>query len=59
MAARVLQQCVRSLARPSVRLFSGNLTVRAVVAPTAAAVRPLSYVAGSRRSRWLGQNPVS
>ncbi|KAG8007133.1 Acyl carrier protein [Nibea albiflora] len=33
MAARVLQQCVRSLARPSLRLSSANLAVRAAAAP--------------------------
>lgn len=59
MAARVLQQCVRSLARPSLRLCSGNLSVRAAVAPVATIHRPLSFAADSRRTRWLGQSPVS
>ncbi|XP_023145516.1 NADH:ubiquinone oxidoreductase subunit AB1b [Amphiprion ocellaris] len=56
MAARVLQQCVRSFARPSLRLCSGNLAVRAAAAPTAALHRPLSFAADSRRTRWLGQS---
>ncbi len=59
MAARVLQQCVRSLARPSLRLSSGSLAVRAAAAPAAAVHRPLSFAADSRRTRWLGQSRVS
>lgn len=58
MAARVLQQCVRSLARPALRLSSGNLAVRAAVAPAAALHRPLSLAADSRRTRWLGQSRI-
>ncbi|XP_075880022.1 NADH:ubiquinone oxidoreductase subunit AB1b [Nelusetta ayraudi] len=57
MAARVLQQCVRSFARPSLRLSSCSLAVRAA-APAAAMPRPLSFAADSRRTRWLGQNRV-
>ncbi|XP_040918580.1 NADH:ubiquinone oxidoreductase subunit AB1b [Toxotes jaculatrix] len=59
MAARVLQQCVRSLARPSLRLCSGNLAVRAAAAPAAAIHRPLSFAADSRRTRWLEQSRIS
>ncbi|XP_040011597.1 NADH:ubiquinone oxidoreductase subunit AB1b [Xiphias gladius] len=59
MAARVLQQCVRSLARPSLRLCSGNLAVRAAAAPAVAIHRPLSFAADSQRTRWLGQSRVS
>ncbi|KAL7379297.1 hypothetical protein ABVT39_025654 [Epinephelus coioides] len=58
MAARVLQQCVRTLARPSLRLSSGNLALRAAAAPAAAVHRPLSFAADSRRTRWLGQSPI-
>ncbi|KAM8844776.1 NADH:ubiquinone oxidoreductase subunit AB1b [Spinachia spinachia] len=58
MAARVLQQCVRTLARPSLRLPSGNMAVRAAVAPSAAVHRPLSSAADSRRTRWLIQSRV-
>ncbi|KAK9534661.1 NADH:ubiquinone oxidoreductase subunit AB1b [Anarhichas minor] len=53
MAARVLQQCVRTLARPSLRLSTGSLAVRAAVAPSAFVHRPLSFSADSRRTRWL------
>ncbi|XP_028267137.1 NADH:ubiquinone oxidoreductase subunit AB1b [Parambassis ranga] len=56
MAARVLQQCVRSFARPTLRLCSSNLVVRAAAAPSAALHRPLSSVADTGRTRWLGQN---
>lgn len=59
MAARVLQQCVRSLARPSLRLLSGNLAVRAAAGPAVAIHRPLSSAADSRRTRWLVQSRVS
>ena len=59
MAARVLQQCVRTLARPSLRLSSGSLAVRAAAAPAAAIHRPLSFAADSRRTRWVGQRRVS
>ncbi|XP_026181029.1 NADH:ubiquinone oxidoreductase subunit AB1b [Mastacembelus armatus] len=59
MAARVLQQCVRSLARPSLKLYPGNLAVRNAAVSVAALHRPLSFAAGSRRTRWLGQNPIS
>ncbi|KAM9843754.1 NADH:ubiquinone oxidoreductase subunit AB1b [Aulostomus maculatus] len=59
MASRVLQQCVRSFVRPSLRLFSGNLAVRIAAAPTTATLRHLSVAADSRRSRWLGQNRIS
>ncbi|XP_076607672.1 acyl carrier protein, mitochondrial-like [Chaetodon auriga] len=58
MAARVLQHCVRSLARPSLRLTSGNLAVRAAAVPAAAIHRPLSFAADSRRTRWLGQSQI-
>ncbi|KAM8824494.1 NADH:ubiquinone oxidoreductase subunit AB1b [Synchiropus picturatus] len=57
MAARVLQQCVRSLARPSLRLLPAQVAPRAV-APAAAALRPLSSAADSRRTRWLSRSPV-
>ncbi|XP_077590014.1 NADH:ubiquinone oxidoreductase subunit AB1b [Stigmatopora nigra] len=59
MASRVLHQCVRSLARPSLRLLCANLTVRAAPVPTAAALRPISFAAASRRTRWLTQNSIS
>ncbi|XP_008328352.1 NADH:ubiquinone oxidoreductase subunit AB1b [Cynoglossus semilaevis] len=60
MAARVLLQCARSLARPSLRLSSGSLATRAAVAaPTAALRRPVSFAADSRRTRWLVQSRVS
>ncbi|KAA8584890.1 hypothetical protein FQN60_003584, partial [Etheostoma spectabile] len=52
MAARVLQQCVRTLARPSLRLSSGNVAFRAAVH------RPLSFAADSRRTRWVGQSRI-
>ncbi|KAM9779622.1 NADH:ubiquinone oxidoreductase subunit AB1b [Neosynchiropus ocellatus] len=58
MAARVLQQCVRSLARPSLRLLPANVTPGAA-APAAAALRHLSFAADSRRTRCLTQSPVS
>ncbi|XP_059203850.1 NADH:ubiquinone oxidoreductase subunit AB1b [Centropristis striata] len=58
MAARVLQQCVRTLARPSLRLSSGSLTVRAAVAPAVSLHRLLSFAADSRRTRWLGQSGI-
>ncbi|XP_068435394.1 NADH:ubiquinone oxidoreductase subunit AB1b [Clinocottus analis] len=58
MAARVLQQCVRTLARPSLRLSSANLVARASVAPSAAPHRPVSFAADSRRTRWLGLRPI-
>uniref|UniRef100_A0A3Q0SB49 Acyl carrier protein n=1 Tax=Amphilophus citrinellus TaxID=61819 RepID=A0A3Q0SB49_AMPCI len=59
MAARVLQQCVRSFARPSLRLCSSNLAVRAAAAPATAVHRPLSFAADSRRTRWLGQSRMT
>ncbi|KAG7239494.1 hypothetical protein INR49_028965 [Caranx melampygus] len=59
MAARVLQQCVRSLARPSLRLCSGNPAVRAAAVPATALHRPLSFAADSRRTRWLEQSRIS
>ncbi|KAM7372242.1 hypothetical protein PAMP_009423 [Pampus punctatissimus] len=59
MAARVLEQCVRSLARPSLRLLSGNLAVRVVAGPAVAIHRPLSSAVDSRRTRWFAQSRVS
>ncbi|TNM97251.1 hypothetical protein fugu_015407 [Takifugu bimaculatus] len=56
MASRILQQCVRSIGRPSLKLSSCNLVVRAAVAPVAAIHRPLSVAVDSRRTRWLGQS---
>ncbi|KAM9393831.1 NADH:ubiquinone oxidoreductase subunit AB1b isoform 2-T2 [Pholidichthys leucotaenia] len=59
MAARVLLQCVRSFARPSLRLCSSNPALRAAVPSAAAAVhRPLSFAADSRRTRWAGQRRI-
>ncbi|XP_074553064.1 NADH:ubiquinone oxidoreductase subunit AB1b [Halichoeres trimaculatus] len=58
MASRVLLQCVRALSRPSLRLSSSSLAVRAAVAPSAALHRPLSFAADKRRTRWLGQSPI-
>ncbi|XP_061761880.1 NADH:ubiquinone oxidoreductase subunit AB1b [Nerophis ophidion] len=49
MASLVLRQCVRS----SLRLLAANVTMRA------AAVRPLSLAADSRRTRLLGQSQFS
>ncbi|XP_056262580.1 acyl carrier protein, mitochondrial-like [Pseudoliparis swirei] len=57
MAARVLQQCVRTLARPSLRLSAANLAAPSA-APSAAPHRPVSFAADSRRTRWLGLSPV-
>ncbi|XP_029997314.1 acyl carrier protein, mitochondrial [Sphaeramia orbicularis] len=59
MAARVLVQCVRSLARPSLRLSCGNLAVRATAVPTTTTHRPLSFAADNRNTRWLGQSRIS
>ncbi|PWA33224.1 hypothetical protein CCH79_00013635 [Gambusia affinis] len=59
MAARVLQQCVRSLGRPSLRLCPVNLALRAAVAPAVTVHRPFSFAADSRRTRWLGQSRIS
>ncbi|XP_038136213.1 NADH:ubiquinone oxidoreductase subunit AB1b [Cyprinodon tularosa] len=59
MAARVLQQCVRSLARPSLRLCPVNLALRPTVAPTVTVHRLLSFAADSRRTRWLEQSRIS
>uniref|UniRef100_A0A3B5QPV9 Acyl carrier protein n=2 Tax=Xiphophorus TaxID=8082 RepID=A0A3B5QPV9_XIPMA len=59
MAARVLQQCVRSLGRPSLRLCPVNLALRAAVAPAVPVHRPFSSAADSRRTRWLGQSRIS
>ncbi|XP_077395863.1 NADH:ubiquinone oxidoreductase subunit AB1b [Festucalex cinctus] len=58
MASRALHQCVHSLARPSLRLLSGNLAVRAAPVLVAAALRPLSFAAASRRTRWLSQSSI-
>ncbi|KAM6904651.1 NADH:ubiquinone oxidoreductase subunit AB1b [Xenentodon cancila] len=59
MATRVLQQCVRSLARPSLRLCSANFAVRAAAAPAAAIHRPVSFAADSRRTRLPVQSRIS
>ncbi|XP_019719994.1 NADH:ubiquinone oxidoreductase subunit AB1b [Hippocampus comes] len=59
MASRVLHQCVRSLGRPSLRLLSTNLAVRVAPVSAAAALRPLSFTAASRKTRWLGQSSIS
>ncbi|XP_061567870.1 NADH:ubiquinone oxidoreductase subunit AB1b [Cololabis saira] len=58
MAARVLQQCVRSLARPSLRLSSATLAVRAA-APAAAPRRPFSFALDSRRTRPAAPSRIS
>ncbi|XP_068606257.1 NADH:ubiquinone oxidoreductase subunit AB1b [Brachionichthys hirsutus] len=58
MAARVLQQCVRFLARPSLRPSSRNLAARAFAPSGSAALRPISSAAASRKTRWLGQSPI-
>ncbi|XP_028311060.1 NADH:ubiquinone oxidoreductase subunit AB1b [Gouania willdenowi] len=57
MAARVLQQCVRSFTRPSLRLCTGNLALRASAAPLAAIHRPLSLFVDSRRTRKVALSP--
>ncbi|XP_075995871.1 NADH:ubiquinone oxidoreductase subunit AB1b [Genypterus blacodes] len=54
MAARVLQQCVRSLARPSAALPA----LRAAVSAPAAAHRSLCFLPDRRRTRWLGQQRI-
>ncbi|KAK2833647.1 hypothetical protein Q5P01_017536 [Channa striata] len=59
MATRVLLQCVRSVARPSLRLCTGSLAVRAAAAPAPGLLRPLSSAADSRRTRLLGQSRIS
>ncbi|CAJ1076434.1 NADH:ubiquinone oxidoreductase subunit AB1b [Xyrichtys novacula] len=58
MASRALLQCVRSLARPSLRLSSFTLAVRPAVAPAAVIHRPLSFAVDSRRTRRIGQSPI-
>uniref|UniRef100_A0A1A8G9L4 Acyl carrier protein n=1 Tax=Nothobranchius korthausae TaxID=1143690 RepID=A0A1A8G9L4_9TELE len=58
MAARVLLQCVRSFARPSLRLCSGNLAVRAAVIPAVSTHRPLSLAADRQRTRWFVRSPI-
>ncbi|XP_005943661.1 acyl carrier protein, mitochondrial [Haplochromis burtoni] len=58
MAARVLQQCVRSFARPSLRLCSSNLPLRVTAVHAVAVHRPLSFAADSRRTRWLVQSRI-
>ncbi|XP_061905456.1 NADH:ubiquinone oxidoreductase subunit AB1b [Entelurus aequoreus] len=55
MASLVLRQCVRS----SLRLLAANVMMRAAPRPLAAAVRPLSFAADSRRTWWLGQSQIS
>jgi len=65
MASRVLlQQCVRSLARPFNRApSSGHLAVRAAAAPVTTVQRQLSLVALGQRTQWVTQShrssPVS
>nr|XP_020453543.1 acyl carrier protein, mitochondrial [Monopterus albus] len=59
MAAHVLQQCVRLIARPTPRLCASNLALRVASASTVAVHGRLSYVADSRRTRWLGQSQMS
>ncbi|XP_054891168.1 NADH:ubiquinone oxidoreductase subunit AB1b [Poeciliopsis prolifica] len=59
MAARVLQHCVRSLARPSLRLCPVSLALRAAVVPEVTVHLPFSFVADSRRTRWLEQSRIS
>uniref|UniRef100_A0A1A7XEW3 Acyl carrier protein n=1 Tax=Iconisemion striatum TaxID=60296 RepID=A0A1A7XEW3_9TELE len=58
MAAHVLLQCVRSFARPSLRLCSANLAVRAAVIPAVSTHRPFSLVADRQRTRWFVQSPI-
>uniref|UniRef100_A0A3P9M4E1 Acyl carrier protein n=1 Tax=Oryzias latipes TaxID=8090 RepID=A0A3P9M4E1_ORYLA len=59
MAARVLQQCVRSFARPSLRLCTRNVAVRAAAAPAVFIHRPMSFAAESPRTRLFGQSRIS
>ncbi|KAF3700359.1 Acyl carrier protein, mitochondrial [Channa argus] len=59
MATRALLQCVRSVARPSLRLCTGNLAVRAVAAPAPAFFRGHCFTADSRRTRLLGNSRIS
>uniref|UniRef100_A0A3B4ANT6 Acyl carrier protein n=1 Tax=Periophthalmus magnuspinnatus TaxID=409849 RepID=A0A3B4ANT6_9GOBI len=59
MAARVLMQCVRSVARPSLRLCSVNLTVRTAAVSNTVSHRSLCFSGDSRRTRWLEQSRVS
>ncbi|KAF7645886.1 hypothetical protein LDENG_00196090 [Lucifuga dentata] len=58
MAARVVLQCARSLARPSARLSAVSLSLRTVAAAPAAAHRSLSFLAASRRTRRPGQQRI-
>ncbi|CAL9693832.1 unnamed protein product [Knipowitschia caucasica] len=58
MAARVLVQCVRSVARPSLRLWGTNAAVRAAVVGTTPH-RSLSSAGDSRRTRWLELSRIS
>eukprot|EP00063_Salmo_salar_P075180 XP_014050015.1 PREDICTED: acyl carrier protein, mitochondrial-like [Salmo salar] len=59
MASRVLAQCVRQLARSSVRLSSGNIAVRAAAGPVLLNHRPFSFIASSQRTRWIEQTQIS
>ncbi|XP_072298721.1 NADH:ubiquinone oxidoreductase subunit AB1b [Eucyclogobius newberryi] len=59
MAARVLMQCVRSLARPSLSVCPVKLTIRAAAVSISAPHRSLSFPADSRRTRWLEQSRIS
>ncbi|XP_045063857.1 NADH:ubiquinone oxidoreductase subunit AB1b [Coregonus clupeaformis] len=59
MASRVLAQCVRQLARPSARLSSGNVAVRAAAAPVLSNPRSFSSIGSSQRTRWIEQTRIS
>ncbi|KAM9467311.1 NADH:ubiquinone oxidoreductase subunit AB1b [Salvelinus alpinus] len=59
MASRVLAQCVRQLTRPSARLSSGNIAVRAAAGPVLFNPRPFSFIASSQRTRWVEQTRIS
>ncbi|KAM6957082.1 NADH:ubiquinone oxidoreductase subunit AB1b isoform 2-T2 [Aplochiton taeniatus] len=59
MASRVLVQCVRSLARPSARLSSGNLALRTAATPLLANPRQFSLISSNQRTRWIEQTRIS
>ncbi|XP_068193377.1 NADH:ubiquinone oxidoreductase subunit AB1b [Antennarius striatus] len=58
MAARVLLQCVRFLAEPTLRLSPGNLAAKAFAPSASAILRHISFAADSRKTRWIGQSRI-
>ncbi|KAK7939862.1 hypothetical protein WMY93_003188 [Mugilogobius chulae] len=59
MAARVLVQCVRSLARPSFNLCPAKLTVRTTAVCSSVPHRSLCIPGDSRKTRWLELSRIS